>query len=123
MFGIQPIHIVIIVLVALLIFGPKRLPEIGRGIGRAINEFRLGTREMTDGFREEVTRPTENQTIAPPPPASRPVVATPPAPATPGVSTPGPSTSGNFCVQCGAPNTPEANFCNNCGSALPKKVV
>ena len=122
MFGIQPIHIVIIVLVALLIFGPKRLPEIGRGIGRAINEFRQGTREMTDSFRDEVNRPPEAQTIAPPPPASRPVVATPPAPAAPDARAPAPVT-GNFCVQCGAPNGPEANYCSNCGSALPKKAV
>jgi TatA/E family protein of Tat protein translocase len=121
MFGIQPIHIVIIVLVALLIFGPKRLPEIGRGIGRAINEFRQGTKEMSEGFRDEMNKPAETQTIAPPPPASRPMVATPPA--TPTASAPGPTSGGNFCVQCGAPNAPEANFCNNCGSALPKKAV
>jgi TatA/E family protein of Tat protein translocase len=122
MFGIQPIHIVIIVLVALLIFGPKRLPEIGRGIGKAINEFRQGTKEMTDGFRDEVSKPAETQTIAPPPPASRPVVATPPNPAAPPASAPAPA-AGNFCVQCGAPNGPEARFCSNCGSPLVKKAV
>ena len=53
MLGIQPIHIVIIVVVALLIFGPKRLPEMGRSIGRAINEFRNGTQDVTDSLRAD----------------------------------------------------------------------
>ena len=77
-FGIQPIHIVVIVVVALLIFGPKRLPEMGRSIGKAINEFRNGTREMTDSIRQEVNQPVDpqatnnvvmNNTIRPTPPS------------------------------------------------------
>lgn len=35
-----PSHIAILVLVALLVFGPKRLPEIGRSLGRGIREFK-----------------------------------------------------------------------------------
>lgn len=74
-FGIQPIHLLVIGVVALIIFGPSRLPELGRGLGRAITEFRKGAQEMTEGFREEVTQsinapetkaPETNQTIAPP---------------------------------------------------------
>ncbi len=53
-FGIQPIHIVIIIGVAFLIFGGNKLPELGRSAGKAISEFKKGTKEMTDGFREEV---------------------------------------------------------------------
>ena len=54
LFGLQPIHIIFILLVALLVFGPKRLPEMGRSIGKALNEFRNGTREVTDSLRAEV---------------------------------------------------------------------
>lgn len=36
----SPLHLVIVLLVALLVFGPRRLPEIGRGLGRSIQEFR-----------------------------------------------------------------------------------
>jgi len=36
----SPIHLVIILAVALLIFGPRRLPEIGTGLGKTIRSFR-----------------------------------------------------------------------------------
>ena len=64
-FGIQPIHILIIIVVALLIFGPKRLPDMGRSLGKAISEFRTGAWEMTDGFREEVAQPGATQPAGP----------------------------------------------------------
>ena len=54
-FGIQPMHLLVIGIVALLMFGPSRLPELGRGLGRAMTEFRKGAQAMTEGFREEVT--------------------------------------------------------------------
>ncbi|MEW5721109.1 MAG: twin-arginine translocase TatA/TatE family subunit, partial [Chloroflexota bacterium] len=37
-FGLQPTHLLIIVVVALLIFGPSRLPEIGKAMGKTIRE-------------------------------------------------------------------------------------
>ena len=123
MFGIQPIHIIIIVIVAFLIFGGDKLPELGRSAGKAISEFRKGAKEMTDSFRGEMNQPVESQavspTIKPPSPSipAVPTVSTPPAfPKTP-AATP----AGRFCIQCGAPNQPEANFCGNCGTKLPEK--
>ncbi len=41
-----PVHLVIILVVALLIFGPKRLPEIGSGLGKTIKEFRKSMNEI-----------------------------------------------------------------------------
>ncbi|MGO9309956.1 MAG: twin-arginine translocase TatA/TatE family subunit [Spirochaetia bacterium] len=55
-FGLQPIHLVVIVLVALVVFGPKRLPQLGRWLGRTFSEFKRGARDMADGFKEETVR-------------------------------------------------------------------
>ncbi len=46
--GIQPIHLILILIIALVIFGPSRLPELGRSLGQSINEFKNATRELTD---------------------------------------------------------------------------
>jgi sec-independent protein translocase protein TatA len=109
-FGIQPIHIVIIIVVALLIFGANKLPEMGRSLGRTISEFRKGTKEAAEGFKEEIQKPGETPVVPPDQ-----TVFPNPAPA----SQPG----GNFCITCGKPNLPEARFCANCGAKLPEKVA
>ena len=54
MFGLQPIHIVLIVLAAVLIFGPKRLPEFGKGLGKSIREFRQASKGMTEDLKSTV---------------------------------------------------------------------
>lgn len=38
--NIGPIEIFLVLLVALIVFGPKKLPELGKSLGRGINEFR-----------------------------------------------------------------------------------
>ena len=45
---LQPWHIAVIVVVALVIFGPKKLPELGRGVGSGIRDFRKGLSGETD---------------------------------------------------------------------------
>jgi len=38
--ALQPMHLVVIGVIALLVFGPKKLPELARGIGEAMKEFK-----------------------------------------------------------------------------------
>ncbi len=45
MYGLQPTHILIIILVGLLFFMPSRLPQLTRAIGQMIGEFRKGVKE------------------------------------------------------------------------------
>lgn len=49
--GLQ--EILLILLIALLLFGAKRLPEIGRGLGKGIREFKRTSKEITDQINEE----------------------------------------------------------------------
>jgi sec-independent protein translocase protein TatA len=63
-----PTHLVLILLVALIVFGPSRLPEIGRGLGQAIRGFRAGLAEGTS------PRP---DAVPPPGPEARPPDETP----------------------------------------------
>ncbi|HTI34998.1 MAG TPA: twin-arginine translocase TatA/TatE family subunit [Miltoncostaea sp.] len=42
MFDISPVQILIVLILVLLVFWPRRLPEMGRGLGRGIRDFRQG---------------------------------------------------------------------------------
>ena len=50
MFGelLAPTHIIFILVVAMLIFGPKRLPDLGRSLGKGIKEFKGGLEGIED---------------------------------------------------------------------------
>lgn len=41
----QPMHLVVILFIALLVFGPKKLPELGRGLGDGIKSFKDSMKE------------------------------------------------------------------------------
>lgn len=43
----QPQHLLVILVVALFVFGPKKLPELGKGLGQGIKSFRDGIRQAT----------------------------------------------------------------------------
>lgn len=70
MFNIGPAELLVILLVALIIFGPGKLPEVGRALGRTINEFRRASQEI-----ETTSRPSPpakvSQPAAPEPPANQ----------------------------------------------------
>jgi sec-independent protein translocase protein TatA len=120
-FALQPLDIVVILVLALILFGPQKLPEIGRGIGKALTEFRKGAREMTQGFTEEVTKPMDasKNKIDPNPASSQPVAnASRPAAATPVELVQQAAPSKVFCNQCGAPNPVTAEYCNMCGGKV-----
>jgi sec-independent protein translocase protein TatA len=44
----QPMHLVIIFFIALLVFGPKKLPELGKGLGEGIRALKEGMKETSD---------------------------------------------------------------------------
>jgi len=54
MFGLGVPELIFILLLALLIFGPKRLPEIGRTLGKGMSEFRKASNELTRSLNTEL---------------------------------------------------------------------
>ena len=58
MFGFHAPELIIILVIALLIFGPKKLPEMGSSIGKSIREFRKGMSEITQPKEEENVKPS-----------------------------------------------------------------
>lgn len=71
-----PLELILIFLAILLIFGAKRIPEIARGMGKGIREFKAATREISDELTVDESRPPR---VQPP----RPPVQGTPAPRTP----------------------------------------
>ncbi len=61
MFGLGWQELLLIFLIALLVFGPKKLPEVGRSIGRAIAEFRKSSEE----FKEQLEKAVEEEKTVP----------------------------------------------------------
>ena len=48
-------ELLIILLVVLLIFGPRRLPDMAKGLGQSVREFRKGLRDMRKDFEDEAS--------------------------------------------------------------------
>jgi sec-independent protein translocase protein TatA len=95
--NIGPVELIIILVIALIVIGPGRLPDVGAALGKSIREFRKASSDMADATRVDVsplptasqpntlqTTPPVNTLQAPPsaPPAAAPAPApdvTPPA--------------------------------------------
>jgi len=67
--NIGPLEIAIVLIIALIVFGPKRLPELGKSLGRGINEFRDGINKVgkDDDDDDEDEHDDEPAALTPPP--------------------------------------------------------
>jgi len=54
MFGLGAMEILIILVIAFLLFGPKELPEIGRQVGRAVKGFKETTEDLRQSVEPEI---------------------------------------------------------------------
>ena len=68
---LQPWHLIVLGVVFFLVFGAKRLPELGKGLGEGLKGFKEGIKGVTDppASTPNVVPPAAAQQSAPPPPA------------------------------------------------------
>lgn len=62
---LQPWHLIVLAIVAFLLFGAKRLPELGKGLGEGLKGFKEGLKGINDASNP--APPTQQSTQAPPP--------------------------------------------------------
>jgi len=89
MFGIGMTELLVILVVALIVFGPTRLPELARSLGRAMGEFRRASTDLRQTFNESIQDPK-------PPPA--------PVPPTPAITPPDPQTANAEAAKTAEPD-------------------
>lgn len=61
---LQPTHLIIVLIVALLVLGPKRLPEAGRALGQGLREFKGSVSVGHDDHAHEVERDDSREASA-----------------------------------------------------------
>jgi sec-independent protein translocase protein TatA len=72
-FDVSPVHLILLAAIALIVFGPRRLPEMARNLGRGVREFKSAV-----AMDDRSDRAQQPGTVTAAPSAAAPVVATPP---------------------------------------------
>jgi sec-independent protein translocase protein TatA len=64
---LTPTHLILVLVVALLVFGPRKLPELGKGLGEGLRGFKDGIKGAPEGAKQQETAPVppKNEPIQP----------------------------------------------------------
>jgi sec-independent protein translocase protein TatA len=87
----SPMHLILILAIALIIFGPGKLPDLGEALGRSIREFQKAVSEAT-GDKAAVAASAPTAAIA--------------------------ERATLCCAACGAESSQQNSFCGSCGHVL-----
>lgn len=105
--GLRAPELIIILIIALLIFGPKNLPKLGKSLGQTVKNVREGMdgdeeepKQVEEASADSVPAPVVEETVAP---VENEVVV---------------EEDVVFCSKCGAKNAADAAFCSKCGEKL-----
>ncbi len=75
--GLGGWEILLIVTIILIFFGAKKIPELARGLGTGMREFKNATKEIKNEVEKENSEPRQSTTTATTPPPAEPVVVAP----------------------------------------------
>ena len=70
MYGLEPTHIIIVAIVVLVVFGPKRLPELAKGLGQGIRDFKKALHHEEEPPKVEPTEIATHEEEPKTPPAA-----------------------------------------------------
>lgn len=112
-FGLGAPELIFILIIVLVIFGPKNLPKLGKSLGKTVKGIREGMDEAQDGAKGEdaeakdvVVEHNDDADVEDAP------IADPDSDADASTS------CEKFCGKCGTVNPPENHFCKKCGAKL-----
>jgi sec-independent protein translocase protein TatA len=103
-------ELLIIVVVVLIIFGPKNLPKLGSALGKTVKNVREGMEEGDDKDSKKVEEPKEDE--------AEEVVADEDDADVEDAPAEKAKDGAQFCPKCGAENAADAAFCKKCGAKL-----
>jgi sec-independent protein translocase protein TatA len=114
--ALQPAHLILVLALVLIIFGPGKLPQLGKSLGDGIREFRRGTDGEAAADPEPIdAAPSAAKTV------DATVVASTTSPVTGSSSTASAPSSvapaDSACQSCQSPLAADARFCGSCGAA------
>src|SRR5438105_4505738 len=102
LFGVGLPELLLIMVLALVVIGPERLPEVAAQVGKTMAELKRQANQLTSEFQQSLevaTQERKEQRI--------------------GATTP---LASRYCPQCGTAATAEARFCASCGATLGERV-
>ena len=82
-----PLELIIVLVIALIVLGPGKLPDVGAALGKGIREFRRASSDLQDAARTDSPAPTATPSAAPAATTATPTVA----PSAPAVASSAPS--------------------------------
>jgi len=113
--ALQPAHLIVILVIVLLIFGPGKLPELGKAMGDGLRELKKAT--SGDEHKDAATTAATITTVVPAGPPS-PVVT----PITVAVAS-APAMASRACPSCRGAVPVGDKFCGNCGATIVEQAT